>query len=148
MAMPQGQSIPAELWGKWEVASILATTTIACWDDSRAKALLGTEIEYSENQFRWKDVVTPRPTAVKEIVTARQFHDYNSGQGRDSSQVTFRQLGIDANEAAQISIEHRPADITGSTIEIPGDKVLQKDKNTIVFSVCGVYFEARRAPAK
>ena len=41
---------------------------------------------------------------------------------------------------------HEPANITGATIEIPGDDVLIKDKNTIIFSVCNVYYEARRRP--
>jgi hypothetical protein len=44
----------------------------------------------------------------------------------------------------QISIEHPPASITGGTVEIPGDVALVKDQNTIIFSACNVYFEAKR----
>ena len=62
----------------------------------------------------------------------------------NDSQVTFRQLGIKAPTAMEIEIRHPEAHITGATIEIPGDVILVKNKNTIIFSVCNLYFEAKR----
>jgi hypothetical protein len=62
----------------------------------------------------------------------------------NGSQVSFRQLGISASETKQVSIEHPPAEITKATTEIPGDLLLLKNRNTIIFSVCNVYFEAKR----
>jgi hypothetical protein len=59
------------------------------------------------------------------------------------SDKVFRWKGI-AKQATEISIHHEPANITGATIEIPGDSVLVKDANTIIFSVCNTYFEAKR----
>ena len=112
--------------------------------DPQAKALLNTEIEYSGDVLRWKDVITRNPDASTELLTAERFHDDNSGRGTSSSQVTFRELGISSNQAIEISIKHPPADITWATVEIPGDRVLVKDRNTIVLSVCNVYFEAHR----
>ena len=44
----------------------------------------------------------------------------------------------------QVSIGHAPATISSATTEIPGDVVLLKNRNAIVFSVCNVYFEAKR----
>jgi hypothetical protein len=143
--MTAAQTIPKEILGKWVVSRELPTTTISCWGDAEAKTLLGTEIEYSTEVFRWKNVVTNHPVAKVRIVSAEKFHDDNSGQGSDSSQITFRQLGIKASQAVEISIQHPPASITGATVEIPGDDVIVKDKDTIVFSVCNVYFEATRA---
>ena len=43
-----------------------------------------------------------------------------------------------------MSISHQPAEITKTTTEIPGDEVLLKNNDTIVFSVCSLYFEAKR----
>jgi hypothetical protein len=143
----QGQTIPEQIWGKWVVTRQIPTTTISCWGAAEAKTLLGTEIEYSGEVFRWKDVVTTHPVAEARIVSAEQFHDDNSGKGSNSSQITFRQLGINAKEAMMISIHHPPAEITGGTIEIPGDEVLVKNKGTIVFAACNLYFEAKRVPA-
>jgi hypothetical protein len=142
------QTIPQQLWGKWVVTRQIPTTTISCWGSAEAKTLLGTEIEYSKDLFRWKNVVTEHAVAESAVVSAEQFHDDNSGQGSNSSQVTFRQLGIKANEATQILIHHPPAEITGGTIEIPGDEVLLESKNTIIFSACNVYFEAKRIPQR
>jgi hypothetical protein len=142
------ETIPRQIWGKWVVTRQAPTTTIACWGDAEAKALLGTEIEYSGQAFRWKDVVTNQPVAQAKVVTAEQFMSDHSGQGANSSQVTFRQLGIQKEKALQISIHHAPANITGVTVEIPGDEVLVKDTDTIVFAVCNVYFEAKRVNRK
>jgi hypothetical protein len=102
VAAPQSETIPQEIWGKWIVSREIPTTTMSCWSDKEAKTLLGTEIEYSRELFRWKDVTTNKPVAEAKIVSADQFHDQNSGQGSRSSQVTFRQLGIKAKQAMQI----------------------------------------------
>jgi hypothetical protein len=141
LVLAQTQTVPKEIWGKWVVRRELPTTTISCWGESQAKSLIGTEIEYSTALFRWKDVVVNNPVAKTERISAEKFYRDNSGAG---SNVSFVQLGIKAKQAMQISIEHAPADITGATVEIPGDQVLVRDGNTLVFSVCGLYFEARR----
>ena len=138
------QTIPKELWGTWVVHREVPTTTIACWGDKKAKKLIGTELKYSTQLFRWNKVVSKNPTAETITMTAQRFHDENSGGGTNSSQVTFTQLGITEEKAVQIVIRHPAANITGATDEIPGDTVLLKDKDTIIFSVCSVYFEAKR----
>ena len=138
------QTIPAELWGTWVVRREVPTSTISCWGEKEANRLIGTEIEYSPRLFRWHKVVTKNPTAARTSLTAQQFHDEHSGGSASSSQVTFLQLGIKEEKAVQIVIQHPAANITGATSEIPGDTVLVKDQDTIIFSVCSVYFEAKR----
>jgi hypothetical protein len=81
------------------------------------------------------------------VVSAKQFHDEHSGQGGNSSEVTFSQLGITTAEATLVKIPHPPANVTRATTEIPGDVVLIKDANTIIFSVCNVYFVAELVSA-
>jgi hypothetical protein len=144
----QGQTIPEQIWGKWVVTRQIPTTTISCWGAAEAKTLLGTEIKYSAEVFRWKDVVTAHPTAKAKMVSAEQFHDDNSGKGSNSSQITFHKLGITAKQVMLISIHHPPGNITGGTIEIPGDEVLVKNKDTIIFAACNVYFEAKRVSTR
>ena len=134
------QNIPVELRGKWRVVRILPANTISCWGDKEAKALIGTEIEYTANSFRWKDKSIPHPSVEIAVVTADEFQKEYSGSG---SFVDFHRLGIRTSPATKVHIGHPPADITGGTIEIPGDEVFIKDRNTIVFSVCGVYFEGK-----
>src|SRR5580698_8954345 len=141
------QNIPEELRGKWIIRRELPASTISCWGENEARAIIGTEIEYAADSFRWQHEVGRDLTAHVAVVTAKQFHDENSGGTVNSSQVSFRQLGINAATAKQVTIDHRPAKITSATTEIPGDAVLLKDRNTIVFSVCNVYFEAKRVVA-
>ena len=145
VASAVGQSIPQELWGKWIIRRELPASTISCWSDEEAKAILGSEIEYTAESFRWKSSIEKHATAISVIVTADQFHDENSGKGANSSQVSFGQLGIQKEAARQVTIKHGLAVAMGATSEIPGEAVLLKSRNAIVFSVCNVYFEARRA---
>ena len=144
LVVPPIETIPEGIWGRWVVSREIPTTAISCWSEADARKLLGTEIEYSREVFRWKDVVTRHPVAETRMISADQFHDENSGKGSNSSQITFSQLGIQAKQAMQISIHHPPAEITGATIEIPGDEVLVKNKETIIVAACNVYFEAKR----
>jgi hypothetical protein len=88
--------------------------------------------------------VTKNPVAEVTTISDQDFHDENSGRGALSSQVTFKELGIKERQAVQIVIHHPDADITGGTIQIPGDRVWIKGPDAIVFAACGVYFEARR----
>jgi hypothetical protein len=138
------QDTPKEIWGKWTIRRIRPTRTISCWGYPEAKKMLGTEIEYSAQSFRWKDVVIKNPIVEAKIVSANQYHDENSGRGTDSSQIDFAQLGIKATSARRITIEHPPANITSATTEIPGDDVLVKNPTTIIVSACNIYFEAKR----
>jgi hypothetical protein len=138
------QSIPKEIWGKWIIQRELSTRTISCWGAADAKKLIGTQIEYSDKIFRWDHITTNDPKAEVRAVTAEQFSTENSSPSSSGSQVDFHQLGIVAAQTKEISIQHKPANISRATSEIPGDSVLVKDPNSIVFAVCNVYFEAKR----
>jgi hypothetical protein len=138
------QTVPKELWGTWIVRRVVPTPTISCWGEKEAKALLGTEIEYSAAFFRWNTVVTKNPKAETKIITAVEFHADNSGGGANDSQVNFQQLGIKTDRVAQVVIQHPNEATRAATTEIPGDHALIKGKNRIIFSVCNVYFEAER----
>jgi hypothetical protein len=138
------QNIPQELYGKWAIQRELPTRTISCWGEKEAKAIIGSEIEYAADSFRWKTVMVDRPRVEVKVVSADQFEHENSSPSVNGSQVSFRQLGIHAPEAKQVTIGHPPAEITKATTEIPGDLLLVKNRNTIIFSVCNVYFEAKR----
>lgn len=133
------EHVPFQLWGKWTVSKILRASTVSCWDQKQADAVVGTEIEYSANSFRWKDKVTKDPAAQIEMVADQKFTEDHSGS---SSFVNLKQLGFDADSATQITITHADAEITGATTEIPGDTVLIVDSTHIVFSLCNVYFLA------
>src|SRR5258708_2701311 len=117
------QTIPSELWGRWVIQREILTSTISCWGETEAQAIIGTEIEYSADSFRWKDKIERHPTTNVSVVSAKQFHDENSGQGANSSQISFGQLGIKAATAKQVTINHpgTTSGLPGEPSEIPGD---------------------------
>jgi hypothetical protein len=77
-------------------------------------------------------------------LTAEEFRNENSSPSGNGSQVDFKQLEIKAARATQITIQHADMEITGATVEFPGDQILLKPPGTILFSLCNVYFQARR----
>ena len=136
--------MPQELVGKWVIERQLPAKTISCWSDEEARKIIGSEIEYTRDSFKWRSIVVKHPAVKLRSVSAEQFERENSSPSVHGSQISFRQIGINAPQAKQISIDHPPAEVTKATTEVPGDEVLLKNDNVIVFSVCNLYFEARR----
>lgn len=137
--------VPESLRGTWTVTRIIPTATITCWGEQDSKKLIGTYIEYSARGFRWQDIQTNSADITLDRLTGEQFHDRNSGGGGRFT--GFLEGPRDGTpEVTQISFSHPDATISGATNEIPGDRVLIKDRNTVVFSVCNVWFEAKREP--
>jgi len=69
-------------------------------------------------------------------VTADKFRGENSSPSVNGSQIDFQPIGIKAVRTTQVTIQHPDADITRTTVEFPGDEVLFKTPNRIVFSLC------------
>lgn len=137
--------MPAELLGSYTIRKILPTQTISCWDEKQARALIGTDLEYKPDSLRWKTTTVRYVNSSTTNIKAEDFAADNSGS---QSSVTFKDLGITAPEVKQITIEHPDVTIADwsheGTMEMPGETVIVKGPNTLVFSVCNVYFEADR----
>lgn len=144
IASSAAKDIPVELRGKWKVTREIPTKTISCWGSKEAKQLIGTEIEYSADSLRWKDRLAREPQVAVSSITAEQFHRDYSGGGSAGSQVTFKQLGIRSTATTLVVLTHPDVKPINDASELPGDTVLFKGKDKIVFSVCNVYFEAHR----
>lgn len=141
-------AVPTELWGKWVIVREIDTRTISCWGKKQARRTIGTAISYSSNGLSWRNLRTKAQGAKVRSITAREFHDENSGGSANASQIDFQQLGIKRESTTQITIRHPDGSITGTTSEFPGDEVLIKGPNSIVFSLCNVYFEAKRVVSR
>jgi uncharacterized protein len=137
--------IPQELLGKWIVRKVVATDTVGCLDSKQAQALLGAEIEYRADSFRWKTTNVQSSGSSANLIGAQEFAQGNSGSG---SHVDFNQLGIAASAVEQITINHPDVKIAelsqSGSAAVPGESVLVEGPNTIIFDVCNTYFEARR----
>ena len=148
-ARAQKADIPPDLVGVWVIRKTLPTTTIVTMDEAQAQAIVGTEIEYTRESFRWKSLSVSRPFVNTYLVDSSDFTESNSGTGSGAaSHVTFEDIGIRGGRARCVSIYHQypdrdmPSDHCG--VQIPGDAVLFKNPHTIVFDLCGWWFEAYR----
>jgi hypothetical protein len=72
-ASTPAQSIPKSLLGSWTVRRELPASTISCWAQDQADKLIGTEIEYSADTLRWRDIGAINPEVEVKTVTANQF---------------------------------------------------------------------------
>jgi uncharacterized protein len=137
--------IPQELLGKWIVRKVVVTDTVGCLDGKQAQALVGAEIEYRADSFRWKTTNIQSSGSSTTLIGAQEFAQGNSGSG---SAVDFNQLGIAASAVEQITINHPDVTIPelsqSGSAAVPGERVLMEGPNTIIFDVCNTYFEARR----
>jgi len=138
------QPMPEVIMGTWIVSREIPTKTASCWSKEDAKKLIRTELQYSDQVFRWDKTTIKNPVVDVRTVTAQQFHDENSGAGPHGAEISLQELGINSDPITEIAIKHSPGHLFTETIEIPGDDVVVKDAGTIVFAVCNVYFEAKR----
>jgi hypothetical protein len=138
------QPMPEAIVGTWIVSREIPTRTISCWGKEDAKKVIRTELQYSDKVFRWDKTTIENPVVDVRTVTAQEFHDENSGAGPHGAEISLQELGINSDSVTEISVKHSPGHLFTDTSEIPGDDVVVKDPATIVFSVCNVYFEAKR----
>jgi uncharacterized protein len=94
---PPGQ-IPQELLGKWIIRKVIPTDTVTCLDSKQAQTLVGTEIEYRADGFRWKNTTVRSSGTSTSMIGAQEFAQANSGS---QSHVDFNQLGIAASAVKQ-----------------------------------------------
>ena len=140
-----GDQVPQELLGKWKIRKVLLTDTKSCLDSKQVQILVGTEIEYRADSFRWNTTSVKSSGAFANLISAQEFAQDNSGNG---SRVDFNQLGIVESAVKQITINHPDVTIaelsqSGSNA-VPGESVLVEAPNTIILEVCNTYFEAHR----
>ncbi|MGB8666018.1 MAG: hypothetical protein WCD24_14900 [Serratia inhibens] len=149
-AAEQGQQavvepIPKALLGNWHVSKILPTQTLGCWDEQQAKSLVGGKISYKADGFSWNGTALKNEGVTLSTVEAQEFVEDNSGS---SSYIDFPMLGISTPSVERVAIQHIDTEIKGITDQgtegVPGDNVLVKDANTLILSVCNVWFEVQR----
>ncbi len=143
-AAPAGSPVPPRLQGSWRIARILPTRVVTCWDEARARQLIGSTLTYRAHTMRWRGGEVPLQDAFTRQVTADEFVR-ESGSGRNDANLI--DLGIHARVVTEIDLQHEDADITGATTEVPGDTVLLAGPNRIVVSACNVFYEATRVGA-
>ncbi len=132
--------MPASIAGKWRIVKILPTHNPQCWDEVRAKSLVGSTLVYQAHAMVWLGGAVPISDALSRSLSRRKYQiEY---------QVDLPELGITAGSVDEIDLQHEDADITGATTEVPGDTIVIAGPGRIVVSVCGVYYAAVRVTGK
>lgn len=129
--------VPARLQGTWRITRSLPTHAVACWDDTRARQLLHTNLVYRPHSMHWRGGEVPLQDAFTREITAQEFRQENTG-------ADFAQLGIHTSPITEVDLQHEDTDITGATTEVPGDSILLATPNRIIISACHVFYEATR----
>jgi hypothetical protein len=134
------QSMPPSIAGRWRIVKILPTHNPQCWDEDRAKSLLGTTLVYLAGAMVWQGGAESITDALSRTISRRKF--------QDEYKVDLPELGISAASVTEIDLQHEDADITGATTEVPGDTIVLAGPGRIVVSACGVFYSAVRIPAR
>jgi hypothetical protein len=133
------QAMPASIAGKWRIVKILPTKNPQCWDEERAKTLIGTTLAYYSKLMVWQGGPEPVTEALSRTLSRRKF--------QDEYKVDLPELGINAVSVEEIDLQHEDADVTGASTEVPGDTILLAGPGKIVVSACGVFYSAVRIAA-
>ena len=142
--LAHAQAAPPAVLGTWRITRVLPTHRSTCWDQARARTLLGTTLTYQAHALVWSGGREAVSDTFARTLTAQQF--------LQESTVDLKDLGIASASVVELDLQHEDEDVTGATTEVPGDTVLLAGPARIVVSACGVYYSAVRAarqgPAK
>ena len=139
-ASSRAQAIPASVAGRWRIVKIIPTKNVQCWDEARAKMLVGSTLFYRAHAMVWQGGTESITEALTRTISRRDF------QGEYT--VSFDELGIHAESITEIDLQHEDADVTGGSTEVPGDTIVLTGPGRIVVSACGVFYSAVRVTAK
>jgi hypothetical protein len=146
MAKP-GTPVPQELLGRWTVRRYFPIDGVTCWDDRQAKAVVGTVLEYRSDGFSWNGKTMRSLGTTTSTIKAQTFAEDNAG-GSGGGAVSFAKLGIVAPAVTQIDIRHPDAMVYNKGSDccssVPGETMLKKSPDTLIFSLCGIFYEAVR----
>lgn len=135
-------TLPPQLQGTWRIARLIPTTNTGCWNQDRAKFLLGTSLVYTQKSMRWQGGEVPLTGIVTRTINEDDLKAEFDG---DPKPADFAQLQIKQPSVLEVDFQHEDQDITGGSTEVPGDSILLVARDRILGSACGVYFEAQRA---
>ncbi len=138
------ERLPQQVAGTWRITRVLpARSGTACWTEKEAQPLVGSLLDYSQHNMRWKGGTVPLHGITTRVVSSAELaEEAPAGEGRAA--LTLTDLGIPTRGVTEVNLQHEDMDVTGATTEVPGDSVLVAGPGRIVVSACGVYLEARR----
>ncbi len=127
--------MPKELGGCWQTTRVLQTSNVQSLTPAAARAFLGRKLKFSPSLARSGDAVLQLPQYYVRQVKAADF--------ADAFAIPLKDIGITENSALEVDIYREKNQLT----EFPGNLVLLKNKQSILWNWRGVFFEAKRCMA-
>ena len=116
-------------YGTWNVTSCISVAPVSALSPEEIEQLQGTDITYEGDRFVWNGEVCAAPAYQENTETSEDFAlSYNNS-------LTFSDLGLTGSEATAVTVDNWDAF---------GKYFYVKDKNTLVISYNGAFFEASR----
>jgi hypothetical protein len=126
--------MPKELGGCWQTTKALQTSNVQSLSQAEARAFLGRKLIFSPTLARSGDTALQSPQYYVRQVADAEF--------ADAFRITLRDIGITGKSAVEIDIYREKNQLS----EFPGNLVLLKDKQSIIWNWRGVFFEASHCP--
>ncbi len=126
--------MPKELGGCWQTTKALQTSNVRSLTPVEANTFLGRKLLFSPALARSGGTSLQSPQYYVRKVAAADF--------ADAFGIAFRDIGILEKSAVEIDIYREKNQLT----EFPGNLVLIKNSQSILWNWRGVFFEASRCP--
>jgi len=136
-AIPIAQAqLPKDLAGCWLTTQILRTANVQTMGPAEAHSFIGRKLIFSASTARSGSTVLRSPEYYVRQVKGSDF--------ADAFQIRLEDIGIPTDSATEVDIYREKSQLT----EFPGNLLLLKDKETLVWNWRGTFFEAKRCSNK
>lgn len=128
----------ADFYGTWEIKKKIAFGRIYELSDEQINDLIGEKIEYSPNFIKFGKDIFRNPKYSRYVVPEKEFFNNNG-------YTDFKEVGLKGNSVIMIDVECDKEDEDNFRYSFLFVKdFFIKDKDTLIASQGGVFFELKR----
>ncbi|MCD3246597.1 hypothetical protein G8S21_11810 [Clostridium botulinum C] len=124
-----------EFYGKWIIKNIATYGPVNCYSEKDIKEVLGKEIFYSKDLFKYNNKVFKNIDYSKKTLNEDEFHGMYK--------IPIKKLGINDSKITIITV-YKDKEHIQLWDDYDISEIIVMDHNTIILSSGGVYFKAVR----
>ncbi|MCD3218174.1 hypothetical protein G8S55_13385 [Clostridium botulinum C] len=128
-------SFKEEFYGKWIIKNIATYGPVNCYSEKDIKEVLGKEIFYSKDLFKYNNKVFKNIDYSKKTLNEDEFHGMYK--------IPIKKLGINDSKITIITV-YKDKEHIQLWDDYDISEIIVMDHNTIILSSGGVYFKAVR----
>ncbi|ACT33668.1 hypothetical protein Z959_13125 [Clostridium novyi B str. ATCC 27606] len=131
----QSVNFKEEFYGKWIIKNIATYGPVNCYSEKDKKEVLGKEIFYSKDLFKYNNKVFKNIDYSKKTLNEDEFHLMYK--------IPIKKLGINDSKITIITV-YKDKEHIQLWDDYDISEIVVMDHNTIILSSGGVYFKAVR----